>query len=267
MKRLSILICVLCLAAVSQATITVTNLTSGGSSTCNNTGFVTASVTPTSGDLLLLLVAQNWGASNGPTQPSLTGTNGLSGTWTLISDGTHSASQVFGATQGTGKARRVAVFATIATSSVAGTVSGTTPENTTAETCSWGIDDIGASNATTGNLTNGGAFPQIVVAAQNTAGATIPQITMGTYASASNGTWGGASMSTTPTLTGGTCCTRTIHTTVGAGSAIAEFNTGNVTGANALTYGFTTTSVWGMAGLEVAIKSTVTKVRKRASWY
>lgn len=164
-----------------MANITVTNLTSGGTGT-DATSFVTASVSPTAGKLVLCNVYVQEGAGTPPV-PTLSG-NSL--TWTNTGDRTQGAVRVF-------------TFRAVAANPTSGAITIDFSGNTQSD-CMWIVDEIAGLDLGGAN----GANAIVQTAGNSTGGATSLTVTLAAFSNTENATYGFTMMINSPVINPGT---------------------------------------------------------------
>ncbi len=232
------------LAAVSAA-----NKTSGGTTSCT-TPKATASITPGADKLILVTVHSALSSGNGADVATVDG-SGVGLSFVQI------ATQLFSATQGTGKAHRISVFRGMGSSPTAGTISISWPQNQ--GRCEWVVDEL--SGMDTSGTNGSGA---IVQSAGNFGSSGQPAtVTMGAFGDAGNATFGAAAIvSASQVLDPGTSMTRLAHTELGW-SAATEFATA-ADNVSPVTMNWSATSVpWGIIGLEIKAAGAGATARRR----
>jgi List-Bact-rpt repeat protein len=218
------------------------NLTSGNSGTPGTT-FTTASVTPSSNNLVLLDVTSSLASGNGAC--AISSITGNSETYVKV------ASQLSGNAQGTGKIDSTEVWRGLAASPTAGAITityGCSPTNV-----SWVVDQFSGTD-TTG--TNGSGAIGIV--STNFGGGTSPStVSMGTFGSAANGTYGALGSHGATTNTQGSGLTLLAKLATGP-TVLTEWATGNV---SPVTTTYAGNENWGIIGVEIKIPQNRRDVR------
>jgi hypothetical protein len=213
--------------------VTTAHLT-GGTDTDGNSTASTASVTPTSNNLVFLTVSSRTGITADPNTPTATG-NGL--TWVLVK------TVVFDTT---GSSRRkVSVLRALGASPSAGAIAIDFGGQAQTDVL-WEVDQFSGVD-TTG--TNGsGAVVQSVSAIDETGSVTTLTVTLAAFGSVNNATFGAFSDASSQTWTAGTGFAITAQTTTANNSIAAEFKNSNDTTVDA---SIPTGSQEGGIGIEI----------------
>jgi hypothetical protein len=156
--------------------VAFSNLTKGNNNNVSGSSFTTASVTPTTNDLILLSVSARRGDSTNPTTPSVTG-NGL--TWVQI--GTDLQFDTAGSSRKT-----FFLFRALGTASA-----GTIVINFGAQTitnATWIVDDV--SGIDTSGTNGSGAIVQTNSHATQTGAQTSESVTLSAFGSSNNYAYG-----------------------------------------------------------------------------
>jgi len=242
MRRLILLLGLLVCPA--WASVSFTNLTHGGSVAATTT-YATASVTPTANNIVLVTLSSRLAAGNGPL--ALTAVSGDGLTWV------NWASVDYGVAQGTGFKNRLEIWCGVGASPSTGALTLTYSTNPTG--VAWGVDQSSGA-ATTCAAAKG------IVATNGVAVATATPltVTMGTFNSSSNATYGGGSVDAGSIAVGqGAGFTELGPTTTQDPSGESEFAAGNVSPVT-MTYSGANV-VWGIIGVEVQIPASATASR------
>lgn len=198
---------------------TPTNLTKNGSSV-SATSYATASVTFTAGRFYLVSFASRTGITADPTQPTATAT-GM--TFTVVAT---NGTQIYDTT-GSSRKRQTLFYALCSsTTTVAVTFDEAGQTQTNAQ---WSIDEIASGLVTTG--TNGvDAIVQSAKNADPSATASTLTVTLASFSSANNATYGTfANGGGTTTVTPGSGFTQISNDSTSTLAMLTEFNSGNDT--------------------------------------
>lgn len=217
--------------------ISGSNLTANGGTASGN-AISTASVTLTNNNLELLKINSRLSSGNGPgAVASISG----NGTWVRV------LSQAYGPVTGSGTAEILEVWRAMGTGSsgvVTINYTGTNPDVT------WAVDQFSGTDLTGSN--GSGAIG--ITASNSGLNTSSPAtVTMGTFGSASNGTYGAI----------GECCADSSITangsmtqlsrTITSPTSLSEWAVGNISPVTAT---FTGTSTWGAIGIEIKAGAT-----------
>lgn len=219
--------------------ISATNLTFGGDTDGNSTA-TTASVSPSSNNLLLLTVSSRTGITVDPNQPTVTG-NSL--TWVAINSVVYDTT---GASR-----RRETVFRALGSSPTSGAISidfgGQNQTNVI-----WNLDQI--SGMDTSGTNGSGAIVQSATNKDETGVLTSLTVTLSAFSSANNVAYGSFSTDTTTTFTAGTGFTilKQLQSSTDMATA-SEINTGNDTSVD-----INFDAAGGVGGIALEIKAAAT---------
>lgn len=220
--------------------IAVSNLTSGVSNT-GASSYATASVSPSSNNLILLTVASRTGITENPNTPTATG-NGI--TWVTVN------SVVYDTT--TSSRRRVTILRGLVASPSAGAITidfgGQSQTN-----CLWAVDTVSGIDTTGSN--GSGAVVQSATNLDESGSGTSLTITLSAFGASGNIAYGGFSDGSTTGPTPGSGFTQTaFQTTTGNDTMLfTEYNGANDTTVDAT--GMFSTAQRGGVALEIKAAS------------
>lgn len=220
--------------------ITVSNLTSGSSSSAGSS-FVTASISPSSNKLILLSVYIRNGSSVNPTVSSISG-NGL--TWERVNSITYDTSST--------SRRTIELWRALGTAS-SGTITINTSESETG--AEWIVDEL--TGIDTAGTNGSGAIVQSTTNSNTGTGVDNLTVTLGTFSGSNNATYGFFANDTgSDNTTAGTSFTRIgnvadSNANVNSSSA-TEFRSDNDTSVD-ITWSSTSSTDRGGIAIEIKV--------------